>query len=162
MSNEDLARAYFARIEAHDTAGMMEFWEPGGKGTIHGIAELRAPDTYAAWFDDMFAAMPDLRFEVLDSVSEDNRVAVRWRAAGTFDGTAPFEGLMPNGAEVEMQGLDLFTVRDGKLVNNEAYTNAAQLARQLGALPPQGSLPEKAMTGLLNLKTRAARALRRG
>jgi hypothetical protein len=38
--------------------------------------------------------------------------------------------------------------------------NAADMARQLGALPPQGSLPEKAMTGALNLKTRLLGYLR--
>ncbi len=39
--------------------------------------------------------------------------------------------------------------------------NGAQMAQQLGALPPAGSLPERAMLAALNLKTRAARALRR-
>ncbi|MDP9187975.1 MAG: ester cyclase [Actinomycetota bacterium] len=153
MSNEELVRAYFERIDAHDAAGMMEFWEPGGIGNIHGIAELRAPHSYAAWFDGMFTAFPEMRIEVLEVVSDDEHAAVRWRATGTFDGTGLFEGMMPNGAEVELQGLDLFTIRHGKLVNNEAYTNGAELARQLGALPPQGSAPEKALTGLLNLKT---------
>ena len=35
------------------------------------------------------------------------------------------------------------------------------MARQLGALPPTDSLPEKAMLGALNLKTRIAAALKR-
>ena len=32
--------------------------------------------------------------------------------------------------------------------------NGAEMMRQLGALPPAGSAPEKAMTAALNLKTR--------
>jgi hypothetical protein len=55
----------------------------------------------------------------------------------------------------------VLTVRDGKIQHNDAYMNGAQMARQLGALPPQGSLPERAMTGALNLRTRAARRLGR-
>jgi hypothetical protein len=35
------------------------------------------------------------------------------------------------------------------------------LARQIGALPPQGSRAESAMNGLFNLKTRATRRLKR-
>jgi ketosteroid isomerase-like protein len=101
-----------------------------------------------------------MRFEVLDVVSEDDRAAVRWRATGTFNGTKPFEGLQPTGASVEMEGLDLLTIRDGKLVSNEAYTNSMELARQLGALPPQGSAADRGMTGLFNLKTRLVDAVR--
>jgi hypothetical protein len=39
--------------------------------------------------------------------------------------------------------------------------NGAQMAQQLGALPPAGSFSERAMLGLFNLKTRLTRALRR-
>jgi hypothetical protein len=39
--------------------------------------------------------------------------------------------------------------------------NGAEMARQLGALPPTDSPQEKAMIAALNLKTRATRALRR-
>jgi hypothetical protein len=35
------------------------------------------------------------------------------------------------------------------------------MARQLGALPPAGSLPEKALTGVLNLKTRLTARFKR-
>jgi predicted ester cyclase len=159
-SVEETARAYFARIDAHDPAGMMALWEPGGIGNIHGIAELRAPDSYSEWFGNLFDAFPDMRFEVLDVVSDGERAAVRWKATGTFDGTKPFEGLEPTGAKVEMEGFDLLTIRDGKLVSNEAYTNGMELARQLGALPPPGSLADRGMTGLFNLKTRVVQEIR--
>ncbi len=55
-----------------------------------------------------------------------------------------------------MVGMDLLTVEDGKLVDNQAYTNGMELARQIGAMPPQGSRAEKAMAGAFNLKTRIA------
>jgi predicted ester cyclase len=64
---------------------------------------------------------------------------VHWTATGTFTGTGRFEGMAPNGASIELRGLDLLTVRDGMVVDNQAYTNGAELARQLGALPPAGS-----------------------
>lgn len=38
---------------------------------------------------------------------------------------------------------------------------SAQMAQQLGAVPPTGSLPERAMLAALNLKTRIARVLQR-
>ena len=158
---ERTARDYFARVSARDPDGMMDFWVPGRGANIHGLTELVAPDSYRAWFANLFAAIPDMRFEVEEVVADETRAAVRWRARGTFSGTAKLEGFEPNGTEIEMVGMDLLTIEDGKLVDNQAYTNGMELARQIGTLPPQGSRAEKAMAGAFNVKTRVARALKR-
>lgn len=159
-STEQLARDYFARVAARDPDGMMEFWVPGKGAEIHGIAALVAPDSYRAWFANFFAAVPDLLFEVEEVVADESRAAVRWRAKGTFNGTGQLEGFDANGAEIEMVGLDLLTFNeDGKLIDNQAYTNGMELARQLGAVPPSGSRADKAMIGAFNLKTRIAKAI---
>jgi predicted ester cyclase len=152
-----VARAYFEAVAARDVEAMMSFWEPGGTGEIHGLVELRAPGSYGEWFSNLFRAFPDFRFETLDVVGDEEKAAVRWRATGSFDGDTRFEGMEPTGARVEITGLDLLRIRDGKVHRNDAYMNGAQMAQQLGALPPAGSLPEKAMLGALNLKTRIAR-----
>jgi predicted ester cyclase len=160
-STEQVARAYFACVTARDPDGMMELWRPGGTGTIHGITELQAPDSYRAWFAKLFAAIPDMRFEVIDVIAEDDRAAVRWRSEGTFNGTGDFEGVEPTGAKVELEGCDLLKIEDGKLVSLEAYMNGNEFARQVGLLPPLGSGPDKALLKAFNLKTRAVSALRR-
>lgn len=159
-STEEVARSYFERVAARDPDGMMEHWTPGGRGHIVGLTELVAPDSYSAWFRTLFAAFPDWQFEVLSVTTEDDRAAVHWRATGTFDGTGRFEGMAPNGASIDVSGIDLLQITDGKLVELWAYGNGMELARQLGGLPPQGSVPDKAMLGLLNLKTRAVNAIR--
>ena len=159
-STEEVARSYFERVAARDADGMMEHWTPGGIGRIYGLAELRAPETYRPWFQSLFRAFPDMKFEVLDVTSDDDTASVRWRATGTFSGDVPFEGVMPNGAEVELNGCDVLVIRDGKLVELHAYMNGTELARQVGFLPAQGSAPERAMLGLFNLGTRAKQAVR--
>jgi steroid delta-isomerase-like uncharacterized protein len=157
---ERIVRDYFARITARDPDGMMKFWQPGKGARIHGIADLVAPDSYRAWFANLFAAFPDLNLVVEEVVADESRAAVRWRATGTFNGTAQFEGFEPTGAKVDIQGLDLLTIEDGKLTDNQAYTNGMELARQIGVMPPQGSGAEKAMAGAFNLKTRVAEAIK--
>jgi predicted ester cyclase len=158
----EIARSYFEAIARQDLDEMTAHWEPGGTGEIHGLVELRAPDTYREWFGNLFAAFPDFRFEILDLVAEGDKAAVRWRATGTFNGPTSFEGMMPTGASVDITGCDVVTVRDGRIHRNDAYMNGAEMARQLGAMPPQGSTAEKAMTGALNLKTRLTGLLQRG
>ena len=157
-----VARAYFAAVAGRDVEAMAALWEPGALDVIHGLVELRVPDDLRTWFGNLFAAFPDFHFEILDVLEAGGKAAVRWHATGTFDGSAPFEGLLPNGARVDLEGCDVLSVRDGAIVRNDAYMNGTEMARQLGALPPAGSLPERAMTGALNLKTRLAALLRGG
>jgi predicted ester cyclase len=156
-----IAREYFEAVGSRDVEAMVKFWRPGGSGQIHGVVELTVPDGYRRWFGDLFKAFPDLEFEVLDIAASGDRAAVRWRARATFSGGAKFEGLTPNGARVDIQGCDMLTIEDGKIVENNAYTNWAYLGQQLGVLPPQGSFGEKAVTGLVNARTAAADTIRR-
>ena len=153
---EAVARAYFDAVTKRDLEAMAACWEPGSLDVLHGVAELIVPDDLKAWFGALFAAFPDFTFEVLDVTSNDaGKAAVRWHATGTFDGSARFEGLLPNGKSVDVEGCDVLTVRGGKVVRNDAYLNGAEMMRQLGALPPAGAPQEKALTALLNAKTQA-------
>ncbi len=157
----EIARSYFEAVGRQDLDTMESMYEPGPIGRIHGLVELEVGGNYRQWFGNLFRAFPDWKFEILDIVAEGERAAVEWRATGTFSGDARFEGMEPNGASVDVQGCDVVTIRDGRLVDNQAYTSGTEIARQLGALPPQGSAAERAMTAALNLKTRATKALRR-
>jgi steroid delta-isomerase-like uncharacterized protein len=156
-----VAREYFEAVAARDLEAMVAPWRPGALDVIHGVVEMRVPEDLRAWFGNLFAAFPDFRFEILEIVASGEKAAVRWHATGTFDGSGRFEGLDPNGASVDLEGCDVLTVRDGRIVRNDAYMNGAEMARQLGALPPAGSAPEKAMTAALNLKTRLTHRISR-
>ena len=154
-----VARAYFEAVAKQDVDAMAACWEPGAPDVIHGLVELTVPEDLRAWFGGLFAAFPDFTFEILDVTATGDKAAVHWHATGTFDGTAPFEGMLPNGSKVDIQGCDVLTVRDGRIVRNDAYMNGAEMARQLGALPPVGSPAERALTGALNVKTRLGRRI---
>lgn len=157
----EVAKSYFEAVAARDPASMVEHWEPGQKGVIHGLVELELPDGHRSWFEGFFGAFPDLQFEVLSITSEGELAAVRWRAQGTFDGSSMFEGMEPNGKRIDLQGVDLLTVREGLIRDLHAYSNAVEMMRQLGALPEAGSGQEKAMLGALNARTKLTKRLRR-
>ena len=159
-----VARAYFETVGRRNLDAMTEFYVPGGVGEIYGLVQLEVPASYRAWFGDLFRAFPDFEMEIVEIVAAGEKAAVRWRATGSFSGDTNFEGLAPNGSQVHVQGCDVLTVRDGRIHHNDAYMNGAEMMRQLGALPPAGSAPEKAMTAVLNLKTRLSAwfAARRG
>jgi steroid delta-isomerase-like uncharacterized protein len=156
-----VGRAYFEAVGRRDLDAMTAFYAPGGTGEIYGLVELRVPDTYRAWFGNVFLAFPDFELEIVELVASAEKAVVRWRATATFNGSARFEGLEPNGASVTIRGCDVLTVRDGRIQRNDAYLNGVELARQLGALPPAGSVAERAMTAALNLRTRLTSLLGR-
>ncbi|MDP9277296.1 MAG: ester cyclase [Actinomycetota bacterium] len=157
----EVARSYFEAVGRQDVDAMEAHYEPGGGGPIHGLVDLKVGENYRGWFETLFRAFPDWKFEILNLVADGERAAVEWRATATFDGDARFEGLDPNGAKLDIQGCDMVTIRDGRISRIDAYASGTEIARQLGALPPQGSAAERAMTAALNLKTRATKALRR-
>jgi glyoxylase-like metal-dependent hydrolase (beta-lactamase superfamily II)/predicted ester cyclase len=133
---------------------MAACWAPGGLERFVGQQELFAPEGVREYFTALFAAFPDFRFEVLDTTAARTRVAVRWRASGTFAGPGSFQGFAPNGARVEVEGCDVLTIADELIQRNDAYIDNSDVARQLGFLPPAGSAGEARLTRLANLRTR--------
>ena len=160
-SAKQVATAYFEAIRARDIDAMLELWQPGGHGHIYGMADLRAPDGYREWFGALFRAFPDFEMKVTDMVAYGDKAAVRWEATGHFTGPERFEGLIATGASIRLEGLDLLTISDGLIRDNRAYTNATEMARQLGAMPPAGSAGERAMLGAVNARTAAAGLVKR-
>jgi predicted ester cyclase len=148
---------YFDALAARDPDRAVKTWKEGGIDDLFGFGEMVAPQGIHDYFAGLFAAIPDWQFEVLDMVAEGNEVAVHWRARGTFTGEGKLEGFVANGRSVDMRGLDILTVEDGKIVSNFAYTNAMELARQIGAMPPSGSPQERAMAAAFNAKTAIAK-----
>lgn len=156
-----IARAYLEAIGRQDLDAACALWRPGGIDRLIGMAELRAPEGVRDYFGTLFAAFPDFKLEIESVVAQKEQAAVRWSATGTFNGTGKFEGMKPNGESISLEGCDVLKVVDEQIVENHAYINAAQLARQLGALPSQGSAAERTTLGAFNAKTAAAKAIER-
>lgn len=156
-----VAKAYFAALAAKDLDAATALWKPGSKDHLHGLAELKAPAGIRRYFGDLYSAFPDFDLELLELAASGKNAAGRWRSTGTFLGPGRFQGLAPTATAVTMEGCDMLRVEDGLIVENNAYTNAAELAQQLGLLPAQGSLADRAVTNAFNAKTAASVALRK-
>lgn len=156
-----VVKSYFAALAARDLEAATALWKPGAMDRLHGLAELKAPGDIKAYFAGLYDAFPDFELELLELAASGKNAAGRWRLTGTFLGPGRFQGLAPTGSSVTMEGCDMFQVEDGLIVENNAYTNGAQLAQQLGLLPAQGSAADRAVTNAFNAKTAAAAALRK-
>jgi steroid delta-isomerase-like uncharacterized protein len=127
---------------------------------IVAIGEFRGRDAVREFFAELFEAMPDYDMEIEQVIADSTAVAVRWRASGTFEG-GPFQGIQPSGRRVEIRGVDLIEVEGEHIVRNTVYYDGAAFARQIGMLPREGSIADRAALRLFNGRARLLRLLRR-
>ena len=78
------------------------------------------------------AAIPDLFFELHDQIAEDDKVASRFTATGTF--TNEFQGLPPSGEHIEFSGTNVMRIVDGKSLEEWDDFDTMALMGQLGAI----------------------------
>jgi predicted ester cyclase len=77
------------------------------------------------------SAFPDLRVTTEDLVSEEDRVALRWRAEGTHRGE--LMGIAPTGKRVTLTGIEIVRIAGGKIVERWAEDNGQMVLQQLRA-----------------------------
>jgi steroid delta-isomerase-like uncharacterized protein len=158
---ENHARSYFDALARRDVEGMVEHWKEDGVIDLVPIGILRGHDEIAAFFREMFAAFPDAEMTVTRVMAGQNDVAIEWRMSAHFTGGS-FQGVEPTGRPVELRGVDVIEVADGKNVSNTAYYDGMAFARGAGLLPPQDSGAERAMKSAVNAATRLRRAVADG
>lgn len=161
MSNAaEVAGRYFAAIAQQDLDAAEACWAVGGIDHLAPVGELTVPGEWRSYFEELFAAVPDFRYEVVELITQDDQVAVHWRAEGTFNGK-PLQGIRANGARLQASGADFLRVEGGLIHRLDSYWDDTAVARQIGILPGKGSRQERGLTAVFNARTRIAGLLRR-
>ncbi len=101
-------------------------------GTTHGADSFRQ---LLGMFDTAF---PGHRVTVAKMVAEDDYVSVLHTHLATH--TGPFMGLPGTGKQVEVEGLELFRLRNGRIVEFWRKDDNVSLLVQLGILPAPASV----------------------
>jgi steroid delta-isomerase-like uncharacterized protein len=78
-------------------------------------------------------AFPDLHFETLEKLEENDKVAMLWIARGTHRGK--YINIPPTGKKLEVRGTAFFTLKNGKIVKTTFLWDGADMLRQMGLLP---------------------------
>lgn len=84
---------------------------------------------------ETFEAFPDLEVTIGAITAEDSLVTVRATARGTHE--HEFGGIEPTGETVEMPGIMMHRVEDGKIVESWTHWDVFGMLHQLGAIPEE-------------------------
>jgi len=74
--------------------------------------------------------MPDYHTAIEDIIAEDDKVVARVRITGTH--TGDFYGIPPTGKHIDLSGIYIVRIADGKIVEHWGEENGAEVLRQLG------------------------------
>ena len=98
--------------------------------TPEGIRGLEGARQFAAVYREAF---PDLQLTVEDQLAEGDKVATRFTARGTHQGE--LEGIAPTGNQVEIKGIYISRIAEGKIAEDWTNFDALGLMQQIGAIP---------------------------
>ncbi len=107
--------------------------------TLHGRSQARG------YLDMLFRAFPDQRLEVLEyyRTADGLGAADRVHWGGTMLGPFDPPGYTPTGRWVGMTAFGGFRFRDGKVSWFQAIFDMLDIGRQIGAVPPEGSVADR-------------------
>jgi len=84
-------------------------------------------------YEMFYQAIPDARGEVLDVVAEGDKVVLVDRFGGTHRGE--FLGRPGTGNRIEWMAIHIYTIRDGKVLEDAYMRDELAIMKQLGLLP---------------------------
>ena len=74
--------------------------------------------------------MPDYHTAIEDLIAEGDKVVARVRITGTHTGN--FYGIAPTGKHIDLSGIYIVRIADGKIVEHWGEENGSEVLRQLG------------------------------
>jgi hypothetical protein len=157
-------RNYCDAWNSHDPAELVKLanpdvlWEDPG---IYPDGVSHNRDFLTDWVRHLLHALPDLKVEPLGEpfvALDRSRIMFEWETTGHMTGPLDPPGFAPTGLSCGGRGFDCHSFRDGLLSHVLTVTDIAAFAKQIGAMPPAGSLGER--LGVM-VQHRAAKKLRR-
>jgi steroid delta-isomerase-like uncharacterized protein len=103
-----------------------------GDPTVGGGAT--GPSAYRRQVERFLTGLPDLYFDVHETVSEGDKLVAYWTVSGTHRGE--FLGVPATNKKVAFSGITIHQIRNGKIIESTAIWDGLGLLEQFGiALP---------------------------
>lgn len=136
QENKALIQRYITELYNKGNLNVIdEFLAPNYVGSS-AVQNIQGQESAKEVASAMLSAFPDLKFTFEDVLAEGNKVALRWTMKGTHKGE--FQGIPQTGNRVEVTGISIIRIEDGKLVEGWTQQDALGLMQQLGVAEAPG------------------------
>lgn len=97
---------YNEGLNSGDLSAADKYLSPNFKSTGSHDDSLRGPEAFKKTILIQRSAFSDVKYEILDFISQGDKAAIRWVMRGRH--TGPFIGVPPTGKQVEHHGMIMF------------------------------------------------------
>jgi predicted ester cyclase len=129
--NAAMVRRRFAELDKGKFTILDELFDSAYVLHFPGILRPLNLATTKRFYEMLYAAFPDLRHTLEEQISARNKVVTRWTARGTH--RSDWMGIAATGKRVRFSGINIYTVRRGRLAESRVNWDILGLAQQLGA-----------------------------
>ena len=131
---EDLIRRFHHELwESGDLSAIERLVDPNARTAMTGFDGSEV-DVLRKDVERYIAAFDEVTSEIVELVVQDDRAAMWWRTWGRHVGPYGDIAPEPTHRRITMEGVDFFTVRDGRIVAMRSFWDAAEVYRQFGLL----------------------------
>jgi predicted ester cyclase len=132
MSKTDTLRRLFSLMDEKNDPAIRELLAPDFSAVMGSNPPMSA-DEWAGMGEMMYAAFPDGKHTIDETLEVGDRVVLRGSFSGTHAGE--FMGMPPTGREVSITFMNIDRFAGDKLIEHRAEADMAGLMQQLGAIP---------------------------
>ncbi|MBI3976712.1 MAG: ester cyclase [Chloroflexi bacterium] len=133
-ANKAAARAFFEAFSADGDVSVLDrVVAPTYKGRRWQPGQPTGPDLVRQNVNAYRTGFPDVRIIIHDLIAEGDKVVVDYSFTGTHQGE--FASVPGTGKRVEVTGIDIVRLVDGKIVELKAVMDRLGMLQQFGVIP---------------------------
>ena len=134
--NKDLARRSWEEVVSQRNPDLIEEFYPPNLVWHEPDQDIRGYEQARQFVSTFLEAFPDINITVEDAIAEGDKAVTRYTIRGTHRGETEEFG-PPTGRQMELEGITIHRIEDGKIVEEwERYDNLSAM-QQLGLVPEQ-------------------------
>jgi steroid delta-isomerase-like uncharacterized protein len=121
------------KVNARDLDGFLESLHPDYTYRGADGVEQKGPEVGVGVVKTFTTAFPDLKLTLRHQFTDGDVSIIEFRATGTH--RAELEGIPATGKSIDVNVIDVITVRDGKVLGEREYYDQLGMMQQLGVIP---------------------------
>ncbi len=132
--NKAIVRRFYEAFEANDQATLNELLAPDLVAYSHGAPGPQSREVHLQGISGWNASF-ETHFTVEEQIAEGDKVATRVTMRAIHNG-GEFQGIPPTGKQIEVGGITIERIKDGKIVERRVSSDWLGMLQQLGLVPP--------------------------